>query len=200
MGLRIISGRLRGRKIQTPPGLHTRPTADRLRESIFNILGERVENACVLDLYAGSGALGIEALSRGARFAVFIDNDKKALDIIGSNIRSCALEGRSTSILWDIRRNLKCIQAIPEDFDMVFMDPPYRDGAVFITLKNLVKTQKPAMNAIIVAEHAAGESIFLCRSVQNAAHFPGLSIMDQRTYGNTTVTFLEYEKRNARKD
>ncbi len=184
MGLRIISGRLKGKRIHTLPGTETRPTSDRLRESIFNILGTRVKNALVLDLYAGSGALGIEALSREARFAVFIDNNKKAMDIIKRNIRSCTLDAQSTTILWDIRKNLNCITAIPGMFDMIFMDPPYLKGMIPDTLKNLGKTKKLARHSSLIVEHASTEPVSV-----DATEF---TITGQRTYGKTSLTFLRY--------
>ena len=106
MGLRVISGRLKGKKLYSVHGSATRPTADRLRESIFNILSTRVFKAVVLDLFAGTGALGIEALSRGAVSAVFVDNSRKAVSIIRRNITSCAFDQRANIIKWDIKKNL----------------------------------------------------------------------------------------------
>ena len=137
MGLRIIGGELKGKKLYTIPGTLIRPTADRLRESIFNILSYLVKEAVVLDLFAGTGALGIEALSRGADSAVFIDNNKKALSVIERNIQSCAVDNRSQIIRWDIVKNLNCINSVDSKFNLVFMDPPYNKGMIKPTLNNL---------------------------------------------------------------
>jgi 16S rRNA (guanine966-N2)-methyltransferase len=184
MGLRIISGRLKGKKLRTLPGSKTRPTSDRLRETLFNILGSRIKNACILDLYAGSGALGIEALSREARFSMFIDNDGQAMAVIKGNLRACSLDEKSKTILWDIRKNLNCMMAIPEMFDMVFMDPPYLKGMIFDTLRNLEETGKLAAGASLVVEHASKEPV--------RVDSPNFTITDRRTYGKTSLTFLRY--------
>ena len=184
MGLRIISGRLKGKKLHTLPGTRTRPTSDRLRETLFNIIGGRIKNACVLDLYAGSGALGIEALSRKARFALFIDNDRQAMAVIKKNLQSCNLDGQSKTILWDIRKNLNCMMPMPEMYDMVFMDPPYLTGMIPDTLRNLEKSNKLAAASSLVVEHASREPV----SVDST----GFTVTDHRSYGKTSVTFLRY--------
>ncbi|MDO8943083.1 MAG: RsmD family RNA methyltransferase, partial [Desulfobacterales bacterium] len=101
MPLRVIAGQLRGKLLATVPGRETRPTADRIRESIFNILGIAVRRAHVLDLFAGTGALGIEALSRGADFALFIENGREALGVLNRNIQSCRLADRARVLHWD---------------------------------------------------------------------------------------------------
>jgi 16S rRNA (guanine966-N2)-methyltransferase len=108
-----------------PAGLSTRPTADRIKESVFNILGHRVQSRNVLDLFAGTGALGIEALSRGATSAVFIDQAKAALTAIRTNIRNLALDNCARVIQWNISNGLKCLRSAPVPYDLVFMDPPY---------------------------------------------------------------------------
>ncbi len=184
MALRIISGKLKKKKLHTVRGMMTRPTADRLRESVFNILSFQVKDAVVLDLYAGTGALGIEALSRGAKSAVFIDVSKDALSVISKNIRSCTIEKSAKIIKWNILSNLNCIRACIPPFNLVFMDPPYNKNTVKKTLQNLHKSGSLARGASIVIEHSDTEPI--------PDDLSEYKIMAQRNYRKTVVSFLEY--------
>ncbi|MEA3429150.1 MAG: RsmD family RNA methyltransferase [Thermodesulfobacteriota bacterium] len=109
--MRVISGNLKGKKLYSVLGKTVRPTSDRLRETIFNILAFHVKQAIVLDMFSGTGALGIEALSRGAESAVFIDIHNKALSVIKRNIKACKLENKTKVIKWDIIKNLNCIKS-----------------------------------------------------------------------------------------
>lgn len=188
MSLRIISGNLKGKKIFTLPGNDVRPTADRLRESIFNILGSGVQNATVLDLFAGTGAFGIEALSRGAGFAAFIDMNQKAMELIKKNIRACNLGEKAQPLLWDIARNLDCLKSMPRLFDLVFLDPPYGQNLIPVALDHLCRLEKLKPDARIVIEHAIRDII--------APHLPGYDMVDQRKYGKTLITFLTYTPAN----
>jgi len=180
--LRIIGGTLKGRRLLCPPGLSTRPTADRAKESIFNILSGAFQNERVLDLFAGTGALGIEALSRGAAFAVFIDQAKAAMDTIHRNIHALALNDRSRVIRWNIRRNLNCLRSI-QPFDLVFMDPPYATDAVAPVLASLADCGALCPGARIVIEHSERERIILPTEV--------LVLADRRRFGKTLVSFVD---------
>lgn len=180
--MRVISGTLKGRRLVCPPGLATRPTADRIKESIFNILSGRLQEKRVLDLFAGTGALGIEALSRGAAFAVFIDQAKAAMDAIQRNIRAFGLEGRSRIIRWNIRKNLNCLRST-RSFDLVFMDPPYTTDAVNPVLTSLAACGALCSGARIVIEHSDQESIALPTDT--------LVLADQRRFGKTLVSFVD---------
>lgn len=184
MGLRIISGSLRGKKLHTLPGKKIRPTADRLRESIFNILASRIHKATVLDLFAGTGALGLEAISRGAERAVFIDNDRQALSVIARNIEACNFSNRAQIIRWDIKRNLNCLQAFNPPFDLVFIDPPYNQKTIHPALHNLFKSACLRSEACVVLEHSVDEPL------EN--DLEAFEIVDQRKYGKTLVSFLNY--------
>jgi 16S rRNA (guanine(966)-N(2))-methyltransferase RsmD len=181
MGLRIIAGELRGRRLAAVPGLLTRPTADRTRESIFNILGRAVRDAQVLDLFAGTGAYGIEALSRGAAAAVFVEIGRQALSVLHSNLAACRLADRTRVIRWDAGKNLDCLRAGGEPFHLAFMDPPYRAGLVAPALQHLAHTRCMAAGAIIVVEHDEREPV-------PAA--PPYTLSDRRRYGKTVVSFL----------
>ncbi len=163
--------------------MSVRPTADRVREAIFNILSFRVQDAVVLDLFAGTGALGIEALSRGAAFAAFTDRDPRSVSVIGQNICDLGLGDRTKIIRWDIRRNLNCIKKIRPDFDLVFMDPPYNSDLIRPALLNLRESRGIRPGACIVAEHSDTEPI--------PDDCGGYAIADQRKYGKTLVSFLE---------
>jgi len=179
--LRVISGTLKGRRLVSPAGLATRPTADRIKESVFNILSGGIADRRVLDLFAGTGALGIEAPSRGAETAVFIDQAKPALDAIRRNIVSLELEDRSRIIRWNIRKNLNCLIS-RHPFDLVFMDPPYGTGAVSPTLEALIACGALASTARIVIEHSDRERLHLCMDP--------LTLADQRRFGKTLVSFV----------
>ncbi|MDM8541713.1 16S rRNA (guanine(966)-N(2))-methyltransferase RsmD [Desulfococcaceae bacterium HSG9] len=184
--MRIIGGQFKGKKFYTFRGKNIRPTSDRLRESVFNILRNRIRNAIVLDLFAGTGALGIEALSRGARSAVFIDNSKQANLLIQRNIMACGLDNISVIRYWNIKKNLNCIRSSEPHFDLVFMDPPYTQCLVKPALYHLQRTQALAQNACIVVEHSLNECI---PDMQ-----PYFTRTDQRKYGKTIVSFLTYKK------
>jgi len=122
--MRVVAGTHRGRVLKAPKGQQTRPTSDRVREALFSILGESVEEADALDLFAGSGALGIEALSRGAASAVFVDNAHAAVSVITDNLEALGLEGEI--IRMPALRALACTPVAARQYDLVFIDPPYR--------------------------------------------------------------------------
>jgi 16S rRNA (guanine966-N2)-methyltransferase len=184
MSLRIIGGSLRGKKLHTVRGKQVRPTADRVREAIFNILSSRIHKAVVLDLFAGTGAFGIETISRGAEYAVFIDNSRAALSVIDRNIKACVYYDRTKIIKWDIKKNLNCIQAFEPAFNLVFMDPPYNKNITKQALLNLFQSNSLEQDACIIIEHAAAEPL--------EKDLGTFKIKDQRRYGKTLVSFLNY--------
>ena len=184
MTIRVIGGELKGRKLVTVPGIETRPTADRVRESIFNILGGVVQGKHVVDLYACTGAMGIEGLSRGAQFVLFADNQKTALAALAKNLKTCLLESRSETIAWNIFGNLDILHSYRPSFDLVFLDPPYNKDMIEPTLAHLGSIQCLANGARLVVEHSPLEPI--------PANQPGFDLADQRGYGKTLVSFLFY--------
>jgi len=184
MALRIIAGELKGRKLRSLRGTKTRPTADRIREAIFNILGFQIQGSTVLDLFAGTGALGIEALSRGAESVVFADVDNDSISVLQENIKSLSLESRTKIIRWDLTRNLNCLSSWRSAFNLIFMDPPYNKNIIGPTLLNLHSGQSMEKGAQIIVEHSYLEPI-LKRQLP-------LKISDQRRYGKTLVSFLTY--------
>jgi 16S rRNA (guanine966-N2)-methyltransferase len=182
--MRIISGNLKAKKLYSARGKVIRPTSDRLRESIFNILAFHVKQAVVLDLFAGTGALGIEALSRGAESAVFIDIHNEALSVIERNIKACKLENKSKITKWDIIKNLNCIKSNNAAFNLIFIDPPYNRRFLQPTLNNLRKVGSVKKGAYLIIEHSLLEPI--------PSDFPEYELQNQRKYGKTLVSFLTY--------
>jgi 16S rRNA (guanine966-N2)-methyltransferase len=182
--LRIISGTLKGKKLHAFEGQGIRPTSDRTREAIFNILSDRIPAAVVLDLFAGSGALGIEALSRGANMATFIDMAPAAVSLLKKNLRSCCLESRARIISWNIERNLNCLQSHDRAYNLIFLDPPYHKGMLLPALAHLKKSKALTPGACLVLEH--GDVAELPLPIAD------FELLDQRRYGKTLVSFLSY--------
>ena len=180
--MRVIAGHYRGTRLCTPSGMAIRPTSDRLRESIFNIIGPQIRGKRVLDLFAGTGAMGIEALSRGAESALFIDDNPAALSALTKNIKNCSLENRTRAIKWNILKNLNILRAAQPACNLVFIDSPYNQKMVQPTLSNLGLSRCLKNGAMVVIEHSTGEPI--------AENPPGFNISDQRRYGKTLVSFL----------
>jgi 16S rRNA (guanine966-N2)-methyltransferase len=174
--VRVIAGRYGGRRLKTPPGAATRPTADRVREALFSILGQRVQDARVLDLFAGSGALGLEALSRGARHATFVDSGPAALAALRDNLATLGAEAevvRADAVRW--------LRAAPDgarQYDLVFLDPPYRRAA---DLGAPLSDSLPAVlapGALVVAECDRRSPLELT-----------ITKTDERRYGDTLIRF-----------
>lgn len=156
--IRIISGSRKGMRLVVPKGSKTRPTADRVKETMFDILGLRVVGAHVLDLYAGSGALGLEALSRGAERVVFVDMDSASIRALKTNVIKTSFL-KQTEIL---RRRLPDLSFLYDDmkgFDLIFMDPPYSRDLVAPTLWALEKAEILKPDGTIVVEHASMEEL-----------------------------------------
>lgn len=186
MSLRIISGSLRGRRIASLPGLSTRPTSDMVREAIFSSIGNDIKGTSFLELYAGTGAIGIEAVSRGANRAVLIEGELKAAEIIRKNIEHCGIADKVKLIRWDIEKNLNCINSMDNKFDMVFLDPPYEKNLVKKTLKNLCLCESIEPEAYVIVQHSKSEPLDL----QGLEEF--YSIEKDRRYGKNIVSFLRY--------
>lgn len=123
--MRVIAGKARRLLLKTPVGYETRPTTDRIKETLFNILHPHLAGADFLDLFSGSGAIGIEALSRGARYAAFVDNSRPALDCIRANLKSTGLEKDAEVLAMDALEAIRTLEIKGKVFDIIFMDPPY---------------------------------------------------------------------------
>jgi 16S rRNA (guanine966-N2)-methyltransferase len=191
--VRIIAGSLRGRRIRAPRGQATRPTSDRVRQAIFDILGPPPETARVLDLYAGAGGLGLEALSRGAAQAVFVEARAGACACLADNARALGLDDRAQVIRGDARAALRRLGGRP-GFHWVFADPPYagdETGKLLDALAALVASGDPhalfAPGGLLILEHSR-------------RHDPGdgraaLRRIDQRRWGDTAVSFYAVPSR-----
>jgi 16S rRNA (guanine966-N2)-methyltransferase len=172
--MRVIAGTYGGRRLHAPPGLDTRPTSDRVREALFSILGERVGDARVLDLFAGSGALGIEALSRGAREATFVDNAPAAIRAIAANLE--ALGADATVVRAEARRFLGGASHSGRSYDLVFLDPPYR----------LAASIGGDLSAALAAVVASGGTV-VAESDRRARLEIDLPLENERRYGDTLI-------------
>jgi 16S rRNA (guanine966-N2)-methyltransferase len=181
--MRVVAGRLKGRVLQAPASRAIRPTSERLRESIFDILAHRhggaVEGARVVDLFAGCGALGIEALSRGAEFALFVDNGAEARALLRANVEALALGGVTRIWRADAARLGKAPAAPP--FTLAFLDPPYGKGLAAPALAALCAGGWLAEGALCVVEEAAKAAIEAP---------PALERLDERVYGETRIAFF----------
>ena len=180
--MRIIAGEMRSRTILAPKGTDTRPTLDRTRESLFNILAAECPEARVLDLYAGSGALALEALSRGAQSAVLCDCSREAARVIRQNIASLRLEDMARFLFMQDLQAVALLGREGAKFDLVFLDPPYRlDTAP--ACKALAEARVLLPDALVVIEHAAASS-----------PQPGddYELTDRRTYRDTMISFYRY--------
>ncbi len=155
--MRIIAGSARGKLLRTPPGLHTRPTTDRVKESMFSIIQFRLSQARVLDLFAGSGQLGLECLSRGAAHCLFCDNDRAALRVLRGNIEACGFSGRSTVAAGDWRAAV--CGAGRAAYDVILLDPPYGGTVLENVLSAVAQFDILAARGIIVCE-SAREDVF----------------------------------------
>ncbi len=191
--MRIIGGRLRGRTLLSVRGRETRPTADRLRESLFNILGPAVREAAALDLFAGTGALGLEALSRGAVFTAFVEIDRAALDVIRKNIDRCGVADAAAVIRCNAAAHLAPLKALGRRFDLIFMDPPYGRDLVRPALENVLRADLLTADARIVVEHAPGDPVAETTSNSHPSNSPTqpFTLTDRRKYGKTEISFLE---------
>ncbi len=180
--MRIVGGRLKGRALKSPGSDAIRPTSDRLRETVFNILahsyGNPVASARVIDLFAGTGAMAIEALSRGAHFALFVDQSANACAIIRANFAAVDLGGAARIL----RRDARKLGAAPEaeSFSLAFLDPPYGKGLVPPTLKALRDGGWLGRGALAVIEERAGAEVDLPE---------GFALIETRCYGGTQVVF-----------
>ena len=153
--MRVLSGSARGRKLETVKGLDVRPTTDRVKESIFNIIQFSVEGANTLDLFAGSGALGIEALSRGAKSVTFVEPASEAFKMVQKNVKTCGLEKNANIVKSEAEMFLKRYDKEP--FDLVLLDPPYGKGLVEQAINWLQACEALSDRGIIVAESETGD-------------------------------------------
>lgn len=153
--MRVISGTARGRKLVSPEGNQVRPTLDRVKEAVFNMLAFSVQDASVLDLFAGSGGLGVEALSRGAARAVFVDASEASLRVVRENLALTRLEEKAACVCSDF---LTYLSGQRESFDLIFLDPPYAGGYLEPALLKIREKRLLAQNGLVVCELDSAEN------------------------------------------
>lgn len=190
--MRIITGSARGCRLKTPKGAATtRPTADRVKESLFNIIGARTIDARVLDIFAGTGNLGLEALSRGATKAIFID--KATRELITFNAKITKLADKAEILAGDAFNELSRLAAAKEEFNLIFTDPPYHLGLWQKTLSYLDTTDLLARSGVLIVEHGADEN--------DLPPLTRLECVMNRRYGHTTqLSFFQWKDYLAEAD
>lgn len=183
--MRIIAGIAKGTRLAVPTSGRMRPSSERVRESLFSILGGRLLEARCLDLYAGTGALGIEALSRGAQWCDFVDSDRDALETLATNLRASGLAARGKVWSLSLPGGLARVNAAGETYDLVFADPPYADEPTSYTrlCQEIISTQLLSPSGRVMIEHSA--------RLDEEADWGGFRCTRCQRYGDTAVSFLE---------
>ena len=186
--MRVVAGTKKGRELAAPKGRGTRPTLAKVKEAMFGMIQFDVEGASVLDLFSGSGALGIEALSRGAARAVFCDADRQAAGVVRANLAKLELEGVSTLYCCDALALLNVLEAEGSKFDIVLLDPPYETELASKALALLCEKELLSEGALILCEH----------SRDNPPAVPGAcAARKAKKYGDSYVTLITYSKSEA---
>jgi 16S rRNA (guanine966-N2)-methyltransferase len=185
--MRIISGLHKGRRLKTLAGQRVRPTSDRLRETLFNVLAPRIAGASFLDLCAGSGAVGIEAVSRGASRVVFVESSRRAASLIDDNLDHCGIEDDVEVIDRDVLSALKVLATREDRFDIIFLDPPYDSEIHGSALRLISEKGLLAENGLVIVEHRKG-SIAL-------PSYGNLRPYREIVHGDSALTFYSLEER-----
>lgn len=181
--MRVISGSARGLKLKAPDGMNTRPTTDRIKESLFNIIAGELYDISFLDLFSGSGSIGIEALSRGANNAVLVDNNSSSVAVIKENIKKARFDNRSEVLKCTAVEAVGRLGNRGNKFDIIFMDPPYSKGFVEPVLEAVVEQKLLKLQGFIIVEQAIDEAEIKTQ---------GLRVFRIKEYKTTKMIFLEY--------
>ena len=178
--MRVAGGHTKGRRLQSVAGRDVRPTAGKVREALFDTLRDRVAGSVFVDMFAGTGSVGLEALSQGARHVYFVENDRRALDVLRANVRHCGFEPQATVVAAELPKGLERLPVTPHA-DVIFMDPPYASDLARATLGALDEHGLLSFGALVVWQHAA-------RRAPDA--LPGQELVLTKRYGNTQLSFL----------
>ena len=181
--MRIISGKAKGTKLYTLDGLETRPTLDRVKESLFNIISNDINDSVVIDLFAGSGAIGLEFASRGAKKVYLCDNSKNAIDVIKKNIEKTHFEENTELFYSDFKIFLEKLKN--NKIDIIYIDPPYKTDYVQQSLESIIKLNYIKENTMIIVETDDYERI------ENEINKLNLKIKDHRKYGRANLIFIQ---------
>ncbi len=182
--MRVISGIARGKKLFSLEGLETRPTLDRVKEALFNILQFNLKDANILDLFSGSGALAIEALSRGANSAVLCDNSNKAIKIINKNLEATRVKDKAMVLNKDYLKALQKLKDEFRKFDIIFLDPPYKSDYILKSIEKIIENNLLAKDGIIIAETDDKNNIDKIKNIDS------IDIYDTRKYGIVHIIFI----------
>ena len=186
--MRVIAGSAKGHKLQTIEGLHTRPTTDRIKETLFNIIAFDLPECRFLDLFSGSSAIGIEALSRGAVYAVFVEQSAECQKVIDENLEHTKLKKNAMVMQMTVETALDKLSMQKKQFDMIFMDPPYAADLTKNTLQQIADGNLLAQNGIVIVEHSTKNQIIPPT---------GWCIYRKKDYKTTTISFLCVEETNV---
>ena len=189
--MRIISGSMRGTKLNTLEGLNTRPTLDRVKEALFSKLDFEVnENPVVLDLFSGSGALGLESISRGAKYAVLCDNSRDAIRIINSNVEKTRTQDKTLILNMDYEKALNKCKQDGLKFDLVLLDPPYKTNYAVNATKMIIDLDLLDKDGIIVIESDERESIIQGIKTNVITNYDSIELYDEKKYGRVYLFFI----------
>ena len=192
--MRIISGKARGTKIQTIESETTRPTLDRVKESLFNIIQNKIQGTNVLDLFSGSGALGIESLSRGANLAIFCDCNSEATKVIKQNLTKTKLQDKAIIYNEDYKKCIIDLKKKKLKFDVIFLDPPYKLDLAIDSLKLIIENDLLNENAIIIIETDQKDRDK--KEIQEIKDKYKVDIFDERKYGRANLIFVRKIEEN----
>ena len=182
--MRVIAGSKRSLKLKTPPGDNVRPTTDRIKETLFNILNPRIYDCDFLDLFCGSGGIGIEALSRGANSCVFVDSSNESLKYTKDNLKFTGLEDTATVMRSDAAGAIRDLFTSGKRFDIVFMDPPYSNGLEKKVLEEISRFNILNEDGIIIVEAAADTDFSYLSEL-------GFILTREKSYGSNKHMFIE---------
>lgn len=183
--MRVVSGRFKGKTLKAVPGQSTRPTTDKVKEAIFNMIGPYFDGGICLDLFAGSGGLGIEGLSRGLDKGIFVDIDGKAIQTIKSNVETCKCDDRVEIYRTDYKRALKALVKREIVFDYIFLDPPYHKKILIDILQFINENQLLQPSGAIICEHS--------HQFDLPDRIEGLRKTKEETYGIISISIYQYE-------
>lgn len=183
--MRVIGGQAKGRRLKTLKGQSLRPTADRVKEALFNILPHNLSGYKILDLFAGTGSLSVEALSRGGAEAIMVDSSRAAAKAIKENLRALGLAHKSKVRTTPVHRSIRLLSRAGKTFDIVFLDPPYEKGLVGQTLRAVAQGGLLCEEGVLVVEHSVRE--------KPESTYGRLALRDQRRYGATLLSFFAYD-------
>ena len=183
--MRVIAGLAKGRHLKSPVGLTTRPTTDRIKESLFSIISPYLPGSYVIDLFSGTGNLGIEALSRGAEKAVFVDNNRSSIRVIHDNIEITGFNNKSKVFHQEALKAIGELGQLEQKYDIVFMDPPYLKGLIIPCVEAIEVEGLLSPDGLIVIEHDSKDVL--------PEKFTRLIRIKNRKYGNTTISIYSEE-------